>query len=64
MFTDGEVGIDDVVSVSGDYLAEMLDSKKGDKVTDQSIFRDHAAKFEVGCISLRWSLIACSSINV
>lgn len=32
----------------GGYIAETLDISKGKNVTDQSIFRAHAAKYEVG----------------
>ena len=36
-----------VVSVAGDYIAEALDKERGSSVTDASIFRAHAAKYEV-----------------
>ena len=36
-----------VVEVAGDYMAEDLDARGGAQVTDQSIFRAHAAKYEV-----------------
>ncbi len=38
---------DDVLSIAGDYVAEALDKEKGAAVTDASIFRAHAAKYEV-----------------
>lgn len=43
----GTVSVEDVLSVSGDFLAQMLDDEKGASVTDASIFRNHAAKYEV-----------------
>ena len=36
-----------VLQLFGGYVAEALDKTKGKDVTDQSIFRAHAAKYEV-----------------
>ncbi len=39
--------MDEVLAVAGDYVAEVLDKEQGAQVTDASIFRAHAAKYEV-----------------
>lgn len=48
--------VDAVLSVAGDQVAEQIDAREGGQVTDQSIYRAHAAKYEVrgGCVS--WEL--------
>lgn len=38
----------DILAVAGDQIAETLDADKGASVADHSIFRAHAAKYEVG----------------
>ena len=47
---------DYVLELFGGYVAEALDKTKGKDVTDQSIFRAHAAKYEVRSTfrCLRW----------
>lgn len=35
------------MALASDYIAEALDKKLGGNVTDASIFRAHAAKYEV-----------------
>lgn len=39
--------VDSALDLFGGYVAEALDKTKGEDVTDQSIFRAHAAKYEV-----------------
>lgn len=39
--------MEDLLRVCGDYIAEVLDEIKGKDIKDQSIFRAHAAKYEV-----------------
>jgi hypothetical protein len=39
--------VDALLALAGDQLAEALDAKHGAEVTDQSIYRAHAAKYEV-----------------
>jgi hypothetical protein len=39
--------IADMLSVASDQLAEQLDAAHGSEVVDPSIFRAHAAKYEV-----------------
>lgn len=39
--------IDQMLAVASDQLAEQLDAAKGAGVSDHSIFRAHAAKYEV-----------------
>jgi len=39
--------LDSLLKEFGDYIAEALDREKGKEVTDQSIFRAHASKYEV-----------------
>lgn len=43
--------------MAGDYIAEALDKEKGSSVTDASIFRAHAAKYEVS-LGI-WALCRC-----
>ena len=38
--------VEAVVGAAGDYMAEALDAEKGSSVTESSIFREHAAKYE------------------
>ena len=38
--------VEAVVGAAGDYMAEALDAEKGSSVTESSIFRAHAAKYE------------------
>ncbi|GMH38778.1 hypothetical protein BSKO_06662 [Bryopsis sp. KO-2023] len=42
----GKPSIDNILAVTGDYVSEVLDNEKKATVTDQSIFREHAAKYE------------------
>lgn len=42
----GSPTIDAVLAAAGDQLAEALDAKQGSAVTDHSIYRAHAAKYE------------------
>lgn len=44
--TKGTPTVESVLAVSGDFVAEVLDAEKMATVTDQSIFREHAAKYE------------------
>jgi hypothetical protein len=39
--------MDQMLAVASDQLAEHLDAVKGSSVSDHSIFRAHAAKYEV-----------------
>jgi hypothetical protein len=39
--------IEQMLAVASDQLAEHLDAAKGSSVSDHSIFRAHAAKYEV-----------------
>lgn len=39
--------IERMLAVASDQLAEQLDGQKGSSVVDPSIFRAHAAKYEV-----------------
>ena len=39
------------MAIASDYVAEALDKQLGGDVTDASIFRAHAAKYEV-CMAL------------
>ena len=39
--------IDSILGISSDYVAEFLDHTQGGQVSDLSIFRAHAAKYEV-----------------
>lgn len=39
----------DVVERAGDHIAEHLDKEHGAEVTDHSIYKAHAVKYEVGC---------------
>jgi cysteinyl-tRNA synthetase len=41
-------GVDAILEVASDFVAEALDKERGSSVTDGSIFRAHAAKYEVG----------------
>lgn len=36
-----------MLEIAGDFVAEQLDREGGAEVTDHSIFRAHAAKYEV-----------------
>jgi len=49
--------VDELLSLAGDQLAESLDALHGAELTDQSIYRAHAAKYEVRsrCDWLGWS---------
>ena len=42
-----QADIDALMAIASDYIAEALDKKLGGGVTDNSIFRAHAAKYEV-----------------
>eukprot|EP00775_Hariotina_reticulata_P001138 gene1138-1478_t len=42
----GNPSIDQMLAVASDQLAEALDAQKGSNVSDPSIFRAHAAKYE------------------
>jgi hypothetical protein len=42
-----------LLALAGDQVAEALDAKHGAEVTDQSIYRAHAAKYEVGLAAPR-----------
>ncbi len=39
--------MDAIYDVAADYMAEELDRELGSSVNDSSIFRAHAAKYEV-----------------
>ncbi|KAL6747424.1 tRNA synthetases class I (C) catalytic domain-containing protein [Haematococcus lacustris] len=41
-----QVSVDEVLDVAADWVAESLDKEQGSSVTDSSIFRAHAAKYE------------------
>lgn len=43
----GAPTVDELLALAGDQLAEQLDAVHGAGVTDQSIYRAHAAKYEV-----------------
>jgi hypothetical protein len=50
MLSDDAVDMDSILSTAGDYVAEALDAaamKQGINLSDASIYRAHAAKFEV-----------------
>jgi hypothetical protein len=47
---DQEADVEALMAVASDYIAEALDKRLGSDVTDHSIYRAHAAKYEV-CIS-------------
>ncbi|GLC35821.1 hypothetical protein PLESTB_000497800 [Pleodorina starrii] len=44
--TGGPDAIDALLALGGDYVAEALDKELGAAVTDPSVFRAHAAKYE------------------
>ncbi|KAJ9527318.1 hypothetical protein QJQ45_025537 [Haematococcus lacustris] len=41
-----QVSVDEVLDVAADWVSESLDKEQGSSVTDSSIFRAHAAKYE------------------
>jgi hypothetical protein len=43
----GAPSVDALLALAGDQVAEVLDAQQGAEVTDQSIYRAHAAKYEV-----------------
>ncbi len=47
--------MDAIIEVAADYVAEALDKDRGSTVTDGTIFRAHAAKYEVSADSGYWS---------
>eukprot|EP01025_Chloroclados_australasicus_P023188 TRINITY_DN23592_c0_g1_i5.p1 TRINITY_DN23592_c0_g1~~TRINITY_DN23592_c0_g1_i5.p1 ORF type:complete len:666 (-),score=62.96 TRINITY_DN23592_c0_g1_i5:249-2246(-) len=46
MSEGGEQGIQQLLAVGRDVLAEIIDKQKGADITDQSIFRQHAQMYE------------------
>ncbi|KAJ9527314.1 hypothetical protein QJQ45_025542 [Haematococcus lacustris] len=47
-----QVSMDEVLDVAADWVAEALDKEQGSSVTDSSIFRAHAAKYEGAAVWL------------
>ena len=57
-----QADVEAILAVASDFIAEALDKELGDDVTDGSIFRAHAAKYEVllGGAASRWGeLFSC-----
>lgn len=59
-----------MIEIAGDFMADLLDQRLGSSVVEPSIYRAHAAKFEVSdhmtsctCVSSRHHLLQLEALS-